>query len=150
MNIERILGAGALLIAIPVGVASWGYGVGTLKSPGAGFWPLVIAAAMAGLGLSLILNPDREKPAPRLSASRWPSLGIALGTLVIYAFALESLGYLLATALMLLVQFRWVEGISWRTSVTIAILATVVSYVVFKVLLKVSLPAGLLLLPKGW
>ena len=57
MNVDRVLGVGAVLLAIPVGVASWGFGVGSPKSPGAGFWPLLIAVVMVGLGLSLILRP---------------------------------------------------------------------------------------------
>ena len=57
MNVDRFLGVGAILLAIPVAVASWGFGVGSPKSPGAGFWPLLIAFVMAGLGLALILRP---------------------------------------------------------------------------------------------
>ena len=150
MNIDRVLGAGAILLAIPVGVASWGFGVGSVKSPGAGFWPLVIAAAMGLLGLSLLLAPGPVQPAPRISDSRWVKFGIALGTLGLYAFALVPLGYLLTTAIMLDIQFRWVEGRSWRSSTTIAVLAAVVSYAVFRVLLKVSLPVGVIPLPNGW
>lgn len=149
MNLDRILGVGALLLAVPVGVASWGFGVGTPKSPGAGFWPLVIAVVMSGLGVSLILRPS-----PGLvkagGSSRWGRFSLSLVTLAFYVVALEPLGYLATTALMLLVQFRWVEGRSWRSSLGIALLASLVSLVLFRVLLKVSLPAGVIPLPRGW
>jgi putative tricarboxylic transport membrane protein len=149
MNVDRILGAGALLLAIPVGVASWGFGVGSPKSPGAGFWPLVIALMMAGLGLSLILRPTPNA----LTAggeSRWGQFAISLGTFAFYVAALEPLGYLLATAVMLFVQLRWVESRSWRSSAAIAVLAAVISLIVFRVLLKVTLPEGMIPLPRGW
>ena len=149
MNIDRILGVGAVLLAIPVGVASWGFGVGSPKSPGAGFWPLLIALAMAGLGLSLILHPTPDAMMAS-GKSRWGKFVISLGTLAFYVVALESLGYLLTTAVMLFAQLRWVESRSWRSSAGIAIVIAVASLILFRVLLKVSLPAGVIPLPRGW
>jgi putative tricarboxylic transport membrane protein len=149
MNVARFLGAGAILLAIPVAVASWGYGVGSPKSPGAGFWPLVIALVMAGLGLNLILRPT-PNAGKEAGDSRWMKFGISLATLLFYAVALETLGYLPATAVILLVQLRWVENRSWRSSIVIALAAAVVSLILFRVLLKVSLPAGVIPLPRGW
>lgn len=149
MKVDRCLGMGAVLLAIPVAVASWGFGVGSPKSPGAGFWPLVIALVMAGLGLALALRPT---PNARGEAgkSRWGKFGVSIATLLFYVAALEPLGYLSATAVMLLVQFRWVESRSWRTSIAVALTAAVASLILFRVLLKVSLPAGVIPLPPGW
>jgi putative tricarboxylic transport membrane protein len=149
MNVDRILGIGAILLAIPVGAASWGFGVGSPKSPGAGFWPLVIAVVMAGLGLSLILRPAPDAPTAG-GESRWGKFAVSLGTFAFYVAALEPLGYLLATAVMLFAQLRWVESRSWRSSATIAVLAAIISLIVFRVLLKVSLPEGVIPLPRGW
>lgn len=149
MNVDRFLGVGAVLLAIPVAVVSWGFGVGSPKSPGAGFWPLVIAFVMAGLGLTLILRPT-PNAGGEAGESRWEKFGISLATLLFYVAALEPLGYLPATAVMLLVQFRWVESRSWRTSIVIALTAAVVSLILFRVLLKVSLPTGVIPLPRGW
>jgi hypothetical protein len=149
MNVDRILGVGAVLLAIPIGAASRGFGVGSPKSPGAGFWPLLIALVMAGLGLSLILRPT-PNAMPAAEESRWGRFVISLGTLAFYVVALELLGYLLATVVMLFVQLRWVESRSWKSSAVIAVLTAVVSLVLFRVLLKVSLPEGVIPLPRGW
>lgn len=149
MNIDRVLGVGALLLAIPVGVASWGFGVGSPKSPGAGFWPLLIVLAMAGLGASLILRPT-PNALQETVPSRWGKFVVSLGTLAFYVVALEPLGYLLTTTSLLFVQFRWVESRSWKTSGAIAVLAAVISLILFRVLLKVTLPEGVIPLPRGW
>lgn len=149
MNIDRMLGLGAVLLAIPVAAASWGYGAGSPNSPGAGFWPLVIAVAMVGLGLSLVLYPT-PKGVMEPGRSRWSHFGISLGTLAFYVIALEPLGYLLTTALLLFVQLRWVESYSGRLSAGIAIVTAVASLLLFRVLLNVSLPTGLIPLPQGW
>jgi putative tricarboxylic transport membrane protein len=123
--------------------------VGSPKSPGAGFWPLVIALTMAGLGLWLILRPTPNATTAG-GESRWGKFGISLGTLVFYVVTIEPLGYLLATVALLFVQLRWVESRSWKSSAVIALLAAVVSLVIFRVLLKVSLPEGVIPLPRGW
>lgn len=150
MTVDRVLGVGAVFLAIPVVAASWGFGVGSPKSPGAGFWPLLIALTMAGLGISLILRPSEAAPSAATLDSRWGRFGIALGTLAFYVVALEPLGYLLAIAVLLLVQLRWVESRSWRTSAWTAILTALISFVLFRVLLKIPLPSGVIPLPRGW
>lgn len=150
MSVDRVLGAGAVLTALPGAVAAWGFGVGSPKSPGAGFWPLTIAAAMTGLGVWLVLHPSRDRLAAAGPESRWGRFWVALGTMAFYVGALERVGFPVATALLLLVQLRWVEGRPWRSSAWIAVLATLTSFVLFRVLLKVPLPAGLIPLPRGW
>lgn len=150
MTVDRVLGVGAVLTAIPVTAAAWGFGAGSPKSPGAGFWPLLIVAAMGGLGIWLIVHPSREGVAVAGPESRWERLWIALGTMAFYVGALDRLGFPLATALLLLAQLRWVEGRPWRSSAGIAVLATLISFVLFRVLLKVPLPAGVIPLPRGW
>ena len=150
MLVDRILGLGAVVLAVPVGIASWRFGLGTPVSPGPGFWPFLIAVTILGLGASLTLRPDRAFGAPSGEGSRWARLGIALATLVFFVVALEPLGYPLATALLLVAQFRWVEGRSWRMAVSVAMSAAGVSFALFRVFLHVPLPAGVLPLPVGW
>jgi putative tricarboxylic transport membrane protein len=149
MKVDRFLGWGTLLLALPVGWASWGYGVGSPKSPGAGFWPLLIAFPMAGLGLTLLLRP-RSGATQAESESRWGKFAVALGTLAFYVVALEPLGYLLTTAVMLFVQLRWVEDRPWLSSAAYATLAAMITLILFRVLLKVTLPLGVIPLPRGW
>ena len=150
MSVDRVLGAGAVLLAILVGGAAWGFGVGTPKSPGAGFWPLLIVTAMAGLGVELLLRPGRAAPPAAAGNSRWGRFGVALGSLFFYVVCLGPLGYLLATTVLLFVQLRWVESISWRSTIVIAVLSALISLIVFRTLLKIPLPVGLIPLPKGW
>jgi hypothetical protein len=149
MNVDRFLGWGAFVLALPVAAASWGFGLGSPKSPGAGFWPLVIAVTMAGLGLSLILHPTPNAPKAG-GDSRWGKLAISLGTLLFYVAALEPLGYMLATAVALFVQFRWVEDRTWLSTAITATSAAVITLILFRVLLKVTLPLGIIPLPGGW
>ena len=150
MLLDRVLGLGAILVAALVGMASWRFGLGAPMSPGPGFWPFLVALCIAGLGVALVLRPDRTFGAPSGAGSRWTSLGTALATMAFFVLALEPLGYPLTTGLLLLVQFHWVEGRPWRMSLLTAGLAAAVSFVIFRLFLKVPLPAGILPLPRGW
>jgi putative tricarboxylic transport membrane protein len=99
---------------------------------------------MAGLGIALVARPAAAGSPSTDCPSRWRSFAIGMGTLVFYVLALEPLGYLAATFGLLLVQCRWVEGRSWRGSLLIAVAAAVISLLVFRALLKVPLPLGIL------
>ena len=154
MRVERFLGLCAVGVATPVAIAAWRFGLGTPVSPGAGFWPLSVALAMLGIGALLFLRAQPDGVAhggdAASGASRWRSFALSLATLVAYIAVLEPLGYLLTTAAMLLVQLRGVEARPWKSSLVIALVASLASLIVFKVLLKVSLPVGVLPLPAGW
>lgn len=147
--LDRTLGLGAVLLAIPVALAASRWGIGTLRLPGPGFWPLLIAAAVAGLGAALLLRPAPPAPA-RGAGSRWARLAMALATMGFFVLALEPLGYPVTVGLLLLAQLRAVEGRAWRGSLVTAGLAAALSFVLFRVFLKVPLPAGIVPLPPGW
>ncbi len=149
MTFDRALGAGAVCLAVPVALVSSRYGIGGLGAPGPGFWPFCIALAMLALAAAAIVRPATA-PAADASASRWGKFTIGLASMLLYVLALERLGYLPSTVLLLLVHLRWVEGRSWRASVVTAAIAAAVSLVVFRTLLKVPLPLGVLPLPWGW
>jgi putative tricarboxylic transport membrane protein len=107
----------------------------------------VIAVAVAGLGASLVLRPGPAEDLGK-TASRWRNLALALATLAFYVAALEPLGYLPATGMLLLAQMRWVEGRAWPVSLLTAVTAAGVSFVVFRLLLGVPLPAGVVPMPR--
>jgi putative tricarboxylic transport membrane protein len=150
MNFDRVLGLGAVCLMAPVIWTSWKYGVGSYRSPGAGFWPFYIALAMIGLGAILVIRPAPAAAPQSAAGSRWRAFAISGMSLAFYVVALEPLGYFAATAILLLVQLRWVEGSPWRRSLVIAVASAAISLVVFRTLLKVPLPLGILPFPQGW
>ena len=150
MSVDRVLGLIAGCLAGVVLVTAWGYGVGSFVAPGAGFWPFYIALAMLGLAAGLIARPAPVAAPEDQAVSRWGRFAVAMGSLAFYVVALDPLGYLLTTALLLLVQLKWVEDRPWRGSVVTALVSALVSLVVFRTLLKTPLPLGIVPLPKGW
>jgi putative tricarboxylic transport membrane protein len=149
-RVDRGVGIAALFGGILLAIAGWRLDPGTSKLPGPGFFPLLIACTMGGLGIWLFLRPGSEEKPASPESSRWSALAIALISILAYTMLLNELGYLVATFALLAVQLRWVEKQAWSTSLWTAVIASAVSLVVFRVLLKVPLPAGFFPLPKGW
>ena len=69
---------------------------------------------------------------------------MAVGALVAFGFLFESLGYLISVFLLIGFLLRVIEPMRWWLMITIALLSSVLSYLLFGVLLSTPLPAGLL------
>jgi hypothetical protein len=149
-KVDRFIGMAAILGGILLAIIGWRLDPGTSKLPGPGFFPLLIACAMGGLGIWLFVRPgSEEKPIPT-EPPRWGAFTIALLSILVYAMVLLDAGYFCSTFSLLIVQLRWVEKRNWTTAILIAFIAAGASLIVFRVLLKVPLPAGFVPLPKGW
>lgn len=149
-SVDRTVGLAAVCGGVLLAVVGWRLDPGTSKLPGPGFFPLLIAVTMGALGLWLLLRPGNEEKPAQPESSRWNSFALALVSIFGYAIILQDLGYLISTSALLVVQLRWVEKQNWRISLLTAGMASIVSLIIFRVLLKVPLPLGVLPLPKGW
>jgi putative tricarboxylic transport membrane protein len=113
--------------------------------PGAGFLPFWLGATMAILSVILLVNATRG-PAQTSSRSPFPkgrpvlSILLTVGALAAFISLLETLGFLLAIALLTAFLLRVVEREGWLTTVTVALSNAAGLYIVFKILLGVSLP----------
>jgi putative tricarboxylic transport membrane protein len=67
-----------------------------------------------------------------------------MGLLAAYGLALERLGFVLTTVLLILVWLRGLEGSRWREAITLAVAATVAVYGIFVRWLQVPVPMGVL------
>jgi putative tricarboxylic transport membrane protein len=113
--------------------------------PGAGFLPFWLGLAMAALSIILLVSATRA-PAPVGGRSPFPTgwklLPIieAIGGLAAFIFLLETLGFLLSIALLTAFLLRVVEREGWGMTLAVAVANAGVLYVIFKMMLGVSLP----------
>ena len=118
--------------------------LGTLGNPGPGFVPLWLAGALALVAMLLLWRALREPATPAPPAepgARWKPVA-SLVALAAYTFALEPLGFVLATAALLFFFFRVLDGQRWWLALASAIVISVLSYLVFARALHVRLPEG--------
>jgi putative tricarboxylic transport membrane protein len=120
----------------------------TSFAPSTGFLPLWLGIIMAILSILLIVNAtlqqadsSREAIFPRGRALM--AVVLFLAGLAAYIALLEVLGYLSATALLTAFLLRFVMQASWKTTLLVAVGASVVLFVIFHVLLHVDLPKNM-------
>jgi putative tricarboxylic transport membrane protein len=124
-------------------------GFGNFGVPGPGFLPVLIGGVLAGLSLGLFVKSLLLKTEPEEIASFWKEKGswkkvlFTLLSLVLYLFFLDYLGYILTTFLFLCYLVKFIGKRGWVVSLSVSILATVISYGVFARWMEVPLPRGI-------
>ena len=132
-----IFGAGFLLEARR-------YTFGAPNAPGPGFLPVILGVAFVLLALLLLVRPGRP-PEDVLPPDRAGTVRI-VATVAFLAVAialLDRLGFLVTATLLMLGLLLVLDRRPVR-DLLLAPISTVAVYVVFKVWLRVPLPAGLL------
>lgn len=124
-------------------------GVGHLHEPGPGFFPFLMGGVVVVLsllqGLGSYSGQGGSSPSGGFwkEKNSWKRVYSSLFSLVFYVFVLESLGYISATFLFLLYLIKFTGKKGWPSSILIAALASLISYLLFKVGMEVPLPKGI-------
>ena len=120
------------------------YPFGTPNAPGPGFLPLTIGTAFAIAALFMLIFPgslpERVLPPERAGTVRIVTTILLLGLAIAL---LDRLGFLVVATLMMLGLLLVLDRRPIR-DVILAPCAAVLVYVIFKVWLRVPLPAGML------
>ena len=128
-------------------------GLGRASDPGSGFilfWTGVIMTALSGALLVQSLVVRAEAAAGMGDAFRglrWGKVLYVMALMLLYASVVEYFGFILTTAVLLLVLFKTVEPQSWRVAIIGSALTTLGAWAVFVAWLGTQLPVGLLFLP---
>ncbi|AVO36932.1 tripartite tricarboxylate transporter TctB family protein [Pukyongiella litopenaei] len=102
-------------------------------------FPYIIATVMGIASIYFLLKPDPEPDWP--NAGRLAEIGFAALVMLAYALALPQLGFVIATALAA-TYLTWRLGSRPLESVIIGVATSVGIYVVFRLLLGLSLARG--------
>jgi len=120
---------------------------GTLKTPQAGFWPLILGVILALLSLIHLGETLKRRSGKNSSfwaePRAWKTIFLVVVSLVVFGFCFERLGFLISFFLLMGFLLRVVEPLKWRWVFVIALLSSVLSYLIFGTLLGTPLPAGI-------
>jgi putative tricarboxylic transport membrane protein len=120
-------------------------GIGSVAEPGAGF--IFFWSGLVLMILSLIVLADSvrssEDTVRRISKMNWPKITLVLFSLLLYAFFLEILGFVLTTFVLMSFLLGCIEGTGWFRSLGVASAAALTSYAMFELWLKIRLPKGI-------
>lgn len=141
---DRWTGLFFALFSTYICVESLRLGLGTFHRPGPGFLTFYAGIILGVLSLALVSLGFLRNPEEGASWERWGRILLVVLAIFGFTLLLEKLGFLPSTFLFICFILRVVERRGWGFSVGVALLVAVASYVVFDVLLKAQLPAGLL------
>ncbi|SFH32494.1 Tripartite tricarboxylate transporter TctB family protein [Palleronia marisminoris] len=132
---------GLALAAVGLSACGWAlayYDLGTLRRMGPGFFPTVLGAMLAALGLIVALPALRRTGVPS-RVQPWAAAAV-LASIVIFGLGLSRLGLVGATAASVLVASLPAPqpGWTWRMVLTLAV--TLLTVLVFSFGLRMTLP----------
>jgi putative tricarboxylic transport membrane protein len=143
--------AGAIILVFSLAVIEGGRRMPPSNTfgPGAGFLPVCLGVVMALLSVLLLVNAWRQS---REAACRSPfpdrkamlAITSTVGAMAAFILFLETLGFLLATTLLSAFLLGVIERERWLTTALVAVGNALGLYIVFQILLGVSLPKNLL------
>jgi putative tricarboxylic transport membrane protein len=140
---ERIVAAVALLFGAVAAYEATGLPLGTIHSPGPGFFPLWTSILIVLLALVLLVQALTSRSS--ISREGFGRIGKVVALLIVlagYTFLLDQLGYPVCTFLLVLFMLRVLDPQRWTVALGFAAMTAVVSYVLFAIWLSVPLPRG--------
>lgn len=118
---------------------------GRTNAPGAGFFPSVLAVLLALISVIGLIAALRSGGAKSHEARMvLKKILLTVAALLAFAFMFEQVGYLVTTFLFVAFVLRAVEGRSWAQAGAVGLSASLVSYIIFGLLLGAPLPEGFL------
>ena len=115
--------------------------LGTFKEPGSGFLPLCAGLALGLLSLVLIMRGWKVREVGKPYSWR---VILALASLFAYSLVLDSLGFIVASFLLVGILLRIGKQRPWWVLVGVSALTAFLSYLIFGVFLSVYFPRGFL------
>jgi hypothetical protein len=141
-------GLALLLLAAGMIWAALGLPFGDLHKPGPGFFPFWLGVIMGAMAIGLFVQTTLAKQSVRTIRNileedvRWSKVVLVLVALILYAFLMDTIGFLIVTFLLLVVLLRFIEPQSWKVVIGWALAGSVGSYLIFEVWMKLRLPKG--------
>lgn len=133
----------AALVTLAVGVLgavlAYGYGLGSLRRPGPGLWPLAVSVVIVLLSLLLLVISRGFTDSERFTrASILPLVGLA--TFVVLGFSIPVIGFEIPALAVCIVWLRFLGGESWRSTIVVSVCTVAAFYTLFLYGLRIPLP----------
>ena len=143
MGSESIGGLFWLAVGVSFAVGGILLKLGTLRSPGPGFLPLVMASLLIAFSLFVFIRGLIE-PGKVLKPVQWKGQAVLVASVFLYGLVLELVGFLLSTFVLMAVLFGlFFEGRGkWRKVIFCAAATALIGWLVFSLALKVPFPRG--------
>jgi len=149
-SVKDIVSGGVLFgLAVAMGVGASGIKKTLLIGVGSAFVPLLVAALLAWMGVSVLVQGVRALPGdagkPRAAGGGGRLAAVTFVLIALYVGLLERVGFMLTTILYLIGQFYVLAPKAERRPVkfvVVAVAVAVATYYIFVSAFDLMLPAG--------
>ena len=136
--------SGLMFIAIGIGFA-WGateYSFGSSARPGPGYFPFGLGLLLAVLGGMVLFKAMTIESADGdpIGAFAWRPLIIILASVALFGFLLPRLGMFICLPLLVIMSSLASDEFTWKGAILNAVVLTVMSWGIFIVGLKLTIP----------
>jgi len=142
LTTDRLAGAVLAAFAILVVLESRSLPFGSIREPGAGAVPVLLALTLLVCSLAVVVGGTSAHRVAAIPWTEWRHAVAILGICAFMALTLERLGYRLTILLALFGLLTLVEKKGWIVGVVFAVGFSLGSYYLFSVLLRVPIPRG--------
>jgi putative tricarboxylic transport membrane protein len=142
LTTDRVVGVVLAAFAIFVLWESRTLPFGTIRDPGAGAVPVLLALTLLVCSVTVVLGGAAAHPVAAIPWTEWRHAVAIIGACVFMALALERLGYRLTILVALLALVILVEEKGWVVGTVFAVGFSLCSYYLFNTLLRVPMPQG--------
>jgi len=125
------------------------YRTGSLRSPEPGLFSAIVGGILGVLALVFLIRMAFAGGVPAKGGNPWiglkwhKTLCVSL-SLILYVLLFDAAGFLLSTLLLMQVLFMIGRPEKWLMGALGTVLSSGVSYIIFKMFLKIQLPAGVI------
>lgn len=143
---------GAVLLVLGAAIATYARTLPAVPGQqyGAAAFPTLIGLAMVGCALILFVKGWQAGSVPMIARTEWTrqpgalvAVAVTILCIVAYIFLARSIGFVPMSVAILIVLFRLLS-VSWGKTALFAVAATLVTDYVFRSLLLVPLPFGVM------
>ena len=120
--------------------------LGTINDPGSGYVLFYTGLLMCVFAVTILIAAITEGGptfGSRWQDARWTKPLVVIVCLTAFAFALDTVGFLLSAIPLLLLLLRVVDPVRWTLAIPIGVLAPLGVWWVLKRLLLIQLPSGI-------
>lgn len=147
--IDRYIGLVLCALGCVFCVKSFAYPFGSLRSPGAGFFPLFFSLLLVTLAMAIVVNTFLGKKEEQSNVPSAPAKGsaknilLAILSLLGFRLLLPVIGFAPTTFLFIFFLGKYLAHYDWKATGVLALTAASLSYFIFQFLLKIPFPAGI-------
>ena len=114
--------------------------------PESGFMPFLSGLVICSFSAITFFRAlfDKSTGVEKIWAKgNYPKVVFVISMLILYALPFETLGFIICSFLLTLILMRYVGPQTWFTSIVVAGLSSIISYLLFETWLQTQLPKGI-------